>query len=108
MKAILLLSQLVIPQLPQGINETNFGPEVIKTVSCVKDAELDSTVEALDEKTGENTVTTKIIVTAKDKSKVAACAKDVKKEFNDLTIEEILPNLGMFIVSYEAPEISVD
>lgn len=101
--SLLFLSQLVIPTLPSNVTEDNFIKESIATVSCVDSVEEDSIVEALSEDGSSTVVTKKLIVVSKAGSKAAACAAQVVKEIDGLTIDSVLPTIGLFIVSYEVP-----
>lgn len=103
MKSILLLSQLVIPQLPPDVTEENFILKAIETVSCVKFAEEDSEVHTLDKSTGSEKIIKTILVTVKDQTKTAECAKAVSAEFDELILDSVLPNVGVFIVKAEVP-----
>ncbi len=103
MNSLLFISQLLIPTLPANVTENNFIKESVATVSCVATVEDDSTVGILDVTAGKPTVTKKLIVAVKKNAKAEACAAAVVKEIDGLTVDAVMPSLGMFILSYEAP-----
>ncbi|RYZ58344.1 MAG: hypothetical protein EOP07_07325 [Proteobacteria bacterium] len=105
MNSILLLSQLIIPTIPAGVNENNFIKESIATLSCVDYVEEDSVVHALDEKTGEDKVIQKLLVGTKEGYSNKKCAAQVAKEFDGLTVDTVFSAFPIFVVSYELPAV---
>lgn len=104
MNSILLLSQLVIPTLPAGVNENNFIKESIATLACVEYVEEDSIAHTLDEKSGEEKSIQKLLIGTKEGYSNAKCAAEVAKEF-DLTVENVFSAFPIFVVSYEVPSV---
>lgn len=103
MNSLLLVSQLLIPQLPADVNEDNFIIETIKTFECVADVEEDGIVHTLDEESGEESTTARLIITAKDETEVAACAEELTSSLEGLKLETIFSIIPAFVVSYEVP-----
>ena len=105
MNSLLLISQLLIPQLPAEVNEDNFIEYTIKTFDCVADVEKDGIVYALADQDGEESAMARLIVTAKDESEVAACAEELTSSLEGLKLETIFSIIPAFVVSYEVPDL---
>lgn len=103
MNTLLLLSQLIIPQIPADVTEDNFIKETIKSFSCVKDVEEDGIVHTMDEETGVQSNIARLIVTVKNKRQVAKCAKLLTQEIQGLTLEQTFTIIPAFVVSYQVP-----
>lgn len=103
MQSLLLLSQLIIPQIPSDVTEDNFIKETIKTFSCVKDVEEDGVAHALDQETGVSSDIARLIVTVKNQAKVAQCAEEITSTIDGLTLEQTFTIIPAFVLSYEVP-----
>lgn len=101
MKAILLLSQLVIPQIPADVSEENFILKTIETVSCVRSAEFDGVVHTTEGSSSGTAELKRIIVQAKDHGGALACAEEVLDQIDGVKLQEVFPSLGLFLLNYE-------
>lgn len=102
MNSLLLVSQLIIPQVPIDFTLGKFVKEAIMTFDCVADAEVDGLVHTLNETKRAEATFARLIVTVKNKGDVARCAKELTSSLAGLKLESTFTIIPAFVVSYNA------
>ena len=105
MKSLLLLSQLVIPEIPSNTNHETLLLKSIKKVSCVRSASFDGLAHSLDGASSGTVEVKRIVVRSKDRNAALECAEQVLSKVADsnLNLQEVFPSSGTFLLNWEIP-----